>query len=606
MKLLCRLVLLSGLVTEACGKICDIVRVDGVDKCAPALFVPGFGKCGTNALKTYTDLHPHMRWPQLSETKFDPAKVTPEDLVRANNPGVYPSDEFIWGVKSPSESDSMDADGLARRILQAYPSSRVLFSVCDPVWLPFRWFRHYVQRTLKWEDSRQPASMLDLQSFVSDKFGLQSLVDVYHLTAPSLGRECSRSEEDLKVLAALNRKFFIGAWMFSKSKCSEFYYVNRISDFVHNFTTAGYEMGKNMDLLYMESWESDGVSMMQKIMHLLHLDPKIYNWGRTNGFQPVYSVHDEEGNAGLKTTGLEDTDGVSTSQLISHKVPEQCCRLLAMTGQRPPWIECGDMNSCFKPTLPPPASPPGPSQPPPALPSTPCLPPYTPPTLPPSRPSPPFRLHPPSFLPASLPSSPPSGPPLSPPLPLPHNALQRLEPENLSSHMINQSSRISLSLHDALAESANQTAIDNVGEKSREGKLGASAGSWAMTVLIIVALACGFVNRRRCAARQLCAQFAPDWRSMQVEDAQGRVSTRASPPKGLSAITPTKKKRAGFKRFRAGDVDPLDELSRCSFSGDECLASAIEFGPSKAAATSNGKHNTDQAQVALTTDDQSL
>eukprot|EP00965_Chrysotila_dentata_P199510 6179424-Pleurochrysis_carterae.AAC.1 len=150
------------LVATVCGKICDVVQVKGVSMCAPALFVPGFGKCGTNALKTYTGLHPKMRWPAKSEIAFDPKDISPEELVKRSNPGVYPHDEYIWGVKDP-RTVTKSASGLATRLLRTYPSSKVILLVCEPVWLPFRWFRHYVQRYLLWAQSRKRASMLDLQ-----------------------------------------------------------------------------------------------------------------------------------------------------------------------------------------------------------------------------------------------------------------------------------------------------------------------------------------------------------------------------------------------------------------------------------------------------------
>ena len=147
------------------AKICDIVKVNGVAYCAPALFVPAFGKCGTNSIRAYTLNHPHIKWPVKSEPHFDPLDVSPAELVRQHNPGVKPNDPYVWAVKCPSER-SKDPRRLAADLKRAYPSAVVLLTMCDPELLPFRWYRHYVSRTLAWRSSGVKASSKDLLTHV--------------------------------------------------------------------------------------------------------------------------------------------------------------------------------------------------------------------------------------------------------------------------------------------------------------------------------------------------------------------------------------------------------------------------------------------------------
>eukprot|EP00965_Chrysotila_dentata_P219576 6191224-Pleurochrysis_carterae.AAC.1 len=134
--------------------------------------------------------------------------------------------------------------------------------------------------------------MLDLQKFVSNRFGFQSLVDVYYLVAPSQGRECNLSQQDIQVLTAIGTNFTTSwpkLFEFSPRQCSHFYSVNHMGEYVRNFTMAGYEHGKSVEVLYMESWTSAGANMTQRIMRLLHLSTRDYKWRKTNNFQPIYS-----------------------------------------------------------------------------------------------------------------------------------------------------------------------------------------------------------------------------------------------------------------------------------------------------------------------------
>ena len=105
--------LVLGFTTLMSSKICDEFTVGGRKVCAPALFVPGVGKCGTNALKAYTGTHPRLRWANKSEVPFDPDDVSPEELIRDNNPGVTADDNLLWAIKAPAMGIKVHARLLA-------------------------------------------------------------------------------------------------------------------------------------------------------------------------------------------------------------------------------------------------------------------------------------------------------------------------------------------------------------------------------------------------------------------------------------------------------------------------------------------------------------
>ena len=165
------------------AKPCDVfVMPDGRRLCGPALFVPAFGKCGTNALSSYTLAHPNVRWSHASEVRFDPRKQNPATLVLQHNPGVTPDDDFVWAIKSPAEAHK-ESSALGAAIRQAYPSAKVALALCNPALLPFRWYRHYLSRSLKrlsnCDDSPVPICQ------VATPVSLSELVDFLHRRFPT-------------------------------------------------------------------------------------------------------------------------------------------------------------------------------------------------------------------------------------------------------------------------------------------------------------------------------------------------------------------------------------------------------------------------------------
>lgn len=91
------LAVLCLLASPSAAKICDVFDVNGKQLCAPALFVPGIMKCGTNAMREYLSIHPLIKWNTQSEIDF--RSFEPQELVAKYNPGVTPHDNLIWAIK---------------------------------------------------------------------------------------------------------------------------------------------------------------------------------------------------------------------------------------------------------------------------------------------------------------------------------------------------------------------------------------------------------------------------------------------------------------------------------------------------------------------------
>lgn len=135
------------------AKPCDRFWNGTHELCGPALLVPGLGKCGTNALTKYLELHPRVRNTNDSEAMFDPRDVSPTAFVRQHNPGVLPGDPLVWVAKHPG-LENRHADVLGRRLLRHFPSSSVTLSLCNPMQRAFRFFIYFMEYELKQNGKR--------------------------------------------------------------------------------------------------------------------------------------------------------------------------------------------------------------------------------------------------------------------------------------------------------------------------------------------------------------------------------------------------------------------------------------------------------------------
>ena len=364
------------------AKICDIVKVNGVAYCAPALFVPAFGKCGTNSIRAYTLNHPHIKWPVKSEPHFDPLDVSPAELVRQHNPGVKPNDPYVWAVKCPSER-SKDPRRLAADLKRAYPSAVVLLTMCDPELLPFRWYRHYVLRTLAWRSSGVKASSKDLLTHVQRRHGMHDLMALYTLMYP-IESDCVFPASTIDVLNELDGVFTVGSSLFTAGAvtpgtCPSWRRGTQYDWYLKNWTDVGFVVGTSITVVFMESWSTSGPKFVKDIMSMLHLNASLYHY---SGFKPAYSVM---GMADVYKTGLADTDKVPRSGRLVRESQRECCMLWDLLSMKPPWSACGDVRWPAKAAHCAPPMPPLPHLhlPPPLPPSEPPCPPPPPPAPPP-------------------------------------------------------------------------------------------------------------------------------------------------------------------------------------------------------------------------------
>ena len=135
------------------AKPCDRFWNGTHELCGPALLIPGLGKCGTNALSKYLELHPRVRNTNDSEAMFDPRDVSPTAFVRMHNPGVTPRDPFVWIAKHPGLENRL-ADVLARRLRTHFPSASVALALCNPSQRAFRFFVYFMENELRQNGKR--------------------------------------------------------------------------------------------------------------------------------------------------------------------------------------------------------------------------------------------------------------------------------------------------------------------------------------------------------------------------------------------------------------------------------------------------------------------
>ena len=410
------------------GKICDEFVVDGRRLCGPSLLVPGMGKCGTNAIRSYTALHPSIKWSTDSEIDFDPRETDPVDLIRRHSPGVTPHDPFVWALKHPACGDK-DGLQLGLALKKAFPSARVLLAACDPTFHPFRWFRHYVTKTLFWKDPQHPstcsktfggnglpcAKFDELQHYLVRHNLASTVGDIFKATFPVEGG-CEQSSQALAMLEGVGRTFDVGADWFGGSWCTRVQQSGELrlsAEDIRRWLQAGYtlhtdEQDGTLAVIFMENWTDGGRTYIARIARMLQLPLDDFPWERTNGFRPVYSVLGSTEAYALHAAAL---DVMLTTPDLTKQAASECGPLATLLGERPPWPAC---HAVFDEPSPPIASPPALPLPTPPLPTSPPLPQSSP--LPHSPvPSPPLPQSPP--LPHSpVPSLPPSpSAPLSPP-----------------------------------------------------------------------------------------------------------------------------------------------------------------------------------------------
>ena len=380
-----RLLVLLIVFATVAGKVCDVVHVPGQgDMCAPAIFVPGFGKCSTNALKWFTTLHPHVKWTEKSEVHFDPAEISPQELVGNHSPGVRPDDMDVWMVKSPSMT--FKGGSLASRLLTTYPSASVLFMACDPSLLPFRWFRHYMMphfpsRILTFSckgpsgsaacgtqhrpgDTAVPQDIIDvMQRHYAVNATLMDLYTIFH----AFDSDCKRTPHQKDLLRILHSVLHLDCkphyFNEDPSSCqdlnprranledpsrSDVPMGMGLDKIVRAYMDVGYTMRHNLDVFFMEAWSTSGADYIQRVHKYLKVAVDGYPWDRADFEHKFYSFQQNEAQVAAGTqaalTALSNTSEIPPSQVLHREALHVCCEMEALQGSRPPWNTCQTAN----------------------------------------------------------------------------------------------------------------------------------------------------------------------------------------------------------------------------------------------------------------------
>jgi hypothetical protein len=190
---------------------------------------------------------------------------------------------------------------LAQRLIATYPSAALLFVTCDPATLPFRWYRHYIERTVSYicRDGHEcgehvrgdPSGPEDVLRFVQ-RWGVANLMELYSRIYP-FDADCARSEEDEAMLSKLHATFMIGMDLFGpRIRCQqwnpaggEFADRARHDKTVLGFMSAGYRMGETLDVFFMEGWQEHGVKYLERIHYILQIPLEGFPWEKTNDFR---------------------------------------------------------------------------------------------------------------------------------------------------------------------------------------------------------------------------------------------------------------------------------------------------------------------------------
>ena len=280
----------------------------------------------------YTQLHPNVKWPRVSEPIFDPAKVSPEDFMRQHNPGIVLGSPDVWFAKN---NQVMSLTYL-ERLSKAFPTTTFATTVCNPEFLPYRWFRHYtiVSASEDWV-RRSKEHENDLPSVYEKMYG--NGCNISHFDGP-------------------------------RPTCPYYLEFTHFSEHIDDALMFGLELDKTFVITVMENWEIDGLSQLNKVLKVAGLHT--LNSVRNDAFKPAYS-------ATQRTAGDAwfSDQTVAPSKYVRNK-EDQCVKLRPFSLSIP-WCQSVSPPPSASPPPPPSASP---SPPPSASPSPP---PSMSPSLPP-------------------------------------------------------------------------------------------------------------------------------------------------------------------------------------------------------------------------------
>lgn len=256
----------------AAPPLCDRVdvKVKGAGRssttlCAPALFIAGVGKCGTNSLAEHLSRHPQLIG-MSHELPWDPLETPPQRMVRYRH--VLPNSSKSWLVKHPKYSFAQ-VGPLARRLREAYPSARVALTLCDPAKLTWRRFAYAVSQslTLHGSGAGEPSTF---RAFVAALAELNtSLGRLFDGVMPvgADGAQCVQSGATSALLDRLSARGFkllySSSWLSTgeagrKGCLREWAMVNGYATTVDGWSRAGFGVNRSLGVVFMEGWERDG------------------------------------------------------------------------------------------------------------------------------------------------------------------------------------------------------------------------------------------------------------------------------------------------------------------------------------------------------------
>ena len=358
------LMALLALAASVTGKICDRIVVHGRESCGPALLLPDFEECGAHLVEEFTKLHPHVRWATKAvSVPFDPVQV-----VRDLNPGVTPDDGYVWAARLRIAGNS-DPLILGADLMSAFPSAKVILSICDPSQLPYRLFVDGILTSLDLADSRAKASPRQLQSFVQEHGGLASLRELFWAAYPPNESTCHHRKRDLDTLKALREAFTVKNGLFEPELCERWQLHNYVDDVwpairgsrenslallrvpdahVRRWIEAGYELITDhhpgrLAVVVMENWPEHGRRYIELVQRLLLLTD-VYPWSKAD-----FSLAALPSRAWLAPQGL---DAPLTLAGDVGLVVSSCDHLTLMLGETLAWPGCDQISPS------PPSSPP--------------------------------------------------------------------------------------------------------------------------------------------------------------------------------------------------------------------------------------------------------
>ena len=359
--------LLALVTASVAGKICDRIVVDGRESCGPALLVPGNAECGAHLVEAFTKLHPHLRWASSAvSVPFDPVQV-----VRELNPGVTPDDGYVWAVRMRVAGNS-DPLVLGADLMGAFPSAKILLSICDPSQLPYRLFVDGILGSPSVVAGDVHRGLQRLQSFVQEHGALASLRELFWLAyAPDESTTCRHTRRDLVTLEALREAFTVSDGLFEPSLCERWQLRVDVDDdvwpairssredslallrvpdaHVRRWIEAGYELITDrqqgrLAVVVMEHWPLHGRRYIELVQRLLLLTD-VYPW-----FKADFSLASPPSRAWLAPQGL---DAPLTLAGDAGLVASSCDHLVLLLGEESlAWPGCDRMPPS------PPSSPP--------------------------------------------------------------------------------------------------------------------------------------------------------------------------------------------------------------------------------------------------------